>query len=166
MSVATSRSRAAYRRSPQRNQNAHPGRRRRGREPARSQRHGAPPARTGSAWARVSSTSRPASLLRGDQERAYILRGPVTCEKASRSCTSVTWYSTRADQVTVCSASLRSSSLTTAGYKAHGLLAGALVPGVDAAHGAGDGNAPRLLDSPDRHAEVVGLHHDDSSPGS
>jgi hypothetical protein len=37
-------------------------------------------------------------------------------------------------------------SLTLAGYEAHGLLAGALVFGVDAARGAGDGHAPRLLD--------------------
>jgi len=52
------------------------------------------------------------------------------------------------------------------GYEAHGLLAGALVLGVDAPHGAGDGYAPRLLHPPHRHAEVVGLHDDDGAANS
>ncbi len=76
------------------------------------------------------------------------------------------WYATYADRAAVCSASLRSCSLTMAGYEAHGLLAGALVLGVDAAHGAGDGHTARLLDAPDRHTKVIGLHHDDGSPSS
>jgi hypothetical protein len=50
--------------------------------------------------------------------------------------------------------------LTLGGYQAHRLLAGALVPGVDAAYGAGDGHAARPLDAPDRHAEVIRLHDD------
>jgi hypothetical protein len=54
--------------------------------------------------------------------------------------------------------------LAVAGYEAHSLLAGALVFGVDAPHGAGGGHASRLLDPPDRHAEVVGLHNDDGTP--
>jgi hypothetical protein len=49
-------------------------------------------------------------------------------------------------------------TLAVAGYEAHGLLTGTLVLGVDAAHGTGNGHAPGLLDSPDRHTEVVGLH--------
>jgi hypothetical protein len=55
-------------------------------------------------------------------------------------------------------------TLAVAGYEAHGLLAGSLVLGVDAAHGAGNGHAPRLLDPPDRHTEVVGLHDYDGTP--
>src|SRR4028119_2213570 len=51
--------------------------------------------------------------------------------------------------------------LAVAGYQAHRFLAGALVLGVDAAHGARNGDAARLLDAPYRHAEVIRLHHDD-----
>src|SRR4028119_468882 len=51
--------------------------------------------------------------------------------------------------------------LAVAGYQAHRFLAGALILGVDAAHGARNGDATRLLDAPYRHAEVIRLHHDD-----
>ena len=50
-------------------------------------------------------------------------------------------------------------------YEAHGLLTGALVFRVQAAHRAGNGHAPRLLYAPDRHTEVVGLYNDDGALG-
>src|SRR5215203_5065970 len=52
------------------------------------------------------------------------------------------------------------------GYEAHGLLAGARVSSVDAAHGAGDGHAPRLLYSPHSHAQMFGLHDEDGAAGA
>src|ERR671911_756474 len=52
------------------------------------------------------------------------------------------------------------------GYEAHGLLAGARVSGVDAPHGACDGNAPRLLHAPHRHAQMLGLHDEDGAAGA
>src|SRR4028119_221734 len=55
--------------------------------------------------------------------------------------------------------------LAMPGYQAHRFLAGALVLGVDAAHGARNGDATGLLDTPYRHAEVIRLHHDDGPPG-
>src|SRR5215204_2762593 len=60
----------------------------------------------------------------------------------------------------------RDYSLAMGGYEAHGLLTGARVSGVDAAHGAGNGNAPRLLYPPHRHAQVFGLHDKDGAPGA
>src|SRR5215211_130000 len=60
----------------------------------------------------------------------------------------------------------REFSLTMGGYEAHGLLAGARVSGVDAAHGACDGNAPRLLHAPHRHAQMFGLDDEDGAPGA
>ncbi len=42
----------------------------------------------------------------------------------------------------------RTLCLAIGGYEAHGLLAGTLILGIDAAHGAGDGYAPRLLHPP------------------
>jgi hypothetical protein len=59
----------------------------------------------------------------------------------------------------------RPTSLTLAVYEAHGLLAGALVFSVQAAHRAGNGHAPRLLYAPDRHTQVVGLYNDDGALG-
>jgi hypothetical protein len=56
--------------------------------------------------------------------------------------------------------------LSMGGYEAHGLLAGARVSGVDAAHGACDSNAPRLLNAPHRHAQMLGLHDEDGATGS
>jgi hypothetical protein len=44
-------------------------------------------------------------------------------------------------------------------YEAYGLLAGALVFGIGSAHSAGHSHAPRFLDAPDRHAQVVGFDH-------
>ena len=55
--------------------------------------------------------------------------------------------------------------MALAGYEAHGLLTGALALCVGAPYGTGDGHAPRLLDPPDRHAEVIGLDDDDGAPG-
>ena len=52
------------------------------------------------------------------------------------------------------------------GYEAHGLLAGARVSGVDTAHGACDGNAPRLLHAPHRHTQMFGLDDEDGTTGS
>src|SRR5829696_8922838 len=52
------------------------------------------------------------------------------------------------------------------GYEAHGLLSGARVSGVDAAHGACDGNAPWLLHAPHRHAQMFGLDVEDGATGS
>jgi hypothetical protein len=55
-------------------------------------------------------------------------------------------------------------TLAVAGYEAHGPLAGSLVLGLDTAHGTGNGHAARLLDPPDRHTEVVGVHDYDGAP--
>ena len=49
------------------------------------------------------------------------------------------------------------------GYEAHGLLAGARVSGVDAAHGACDRNAPWFLHSPHRHAQMFRLDDEDGA---
>src|SRR5829696_1071028 len=58
------------------------------------------------------------------------------------------------------------SSLALGGYEAHGLLAGARVSGVDAAHGACDRNAPRLLHSPHSHEQMFRLDDEDGATGA
>src|SRR5918994_3460796 len=55
------------------------------------------------------------------------------------------------------------SSLAMGGYEAHGLLAGARVSGVDAAHGARDRNAPWFLHSPHRHTQMFRLDDEDGA---
>src|SRR5688500_6920306 len=60
----------------------------------------------------------------------------------------------------------RELSLAMGGYEAHGLLAGARVSGVDAAHRACDGNAPWLLRASHRHAQKFGLVDEDGATGS
>ena len=52
------------------------------------------------------------------------------------------------------------------GYEAHGLLAGTRVSGVDAAHGACNGNASWLLHAPHRHAQMFRLDDEDGATRS
>src|SRR5215208_1497972 len=60
----------------------------------------------------------------------------------------------------------REFSLAMGSYEAHGLLAGARVSRVDAAHGACNGNAPRLLHAPHRHAQMFCLDDEDGATRS